>query len=318
MEYQKALYYGAQAKGTLKVTHEDGTPIKNANVRAFFKFPRADKGGYTFNGLTDENGLFVVANKTAGAVYWRVEKESYYQSLAEIISAQGYDPERLKDGRWLPWNPTIPLVLRDIRNPIPMYVKRVDGKFPKNQVVGFDCEKGDFVAPHGHGEVADFTIQISGDGIDNQRWNITNSLDSVDVDGGFQVLKRHNYSGFKSEYLAPESGYATNITVSWDYLYPEGTHISGRQLVYEPDGEYLVFKSRIKRDDEGNVISANYGKMYGDFRYGAELDGKERALLKFTYYFNPTPNDRNIEFDCKDPLFKTIDWRYPHPWPREP
>lgn len=40
----------------------------------------------------------------------------------------------------------------------------------------------------------------------------------------------------------------------------------------------------------GNIISAQYGKIYGDF-------------LAFTYYLNPSPNDRNVEFDPDQNLF---------------
>jgi hypothetical protein len=38
---------------------------------------------------------------------------------------------------------------------------------------------------------------------------------------------------------------------------------------------------------------AHYGKIYGDF-------------MNFTYYLNPTPNDRNVEFDPKRNLFTNL------------
>ncbi len=46
-------------------------------------------------------------------------------------------------------------------------------------------------------------------------------------------------------------------------------------------------------DQQGNVVSAHYGKIYGDF-------------MQFTYYLNPTPNDRNIEYDPKQNLLGGI------------
>jgi hypothetical protein len=44
------------------------------------------------------------------------------------------------------------------------------------------------------------------------------------------------------------------------------------------------------------VESALYGKIQGDMRF---LVGTKapRAGIGFTYYLNPTPNDRNVEFD---------------------
>ena len=44
-------------------------------------------------------------------------------------------------------------------------------------------------------------------------------------------------------------------------------------------------------DENGNVKSALYGKIYGD-----------PMQMNFRYYLNPTPNDRNIEFDPKQNL----------------
>jgi hypothetical protein len=55
-----------------------------------------------------------------------------------------------------------------------------------------------------------------------------------------------------------------------------------------PDRIYY-FRVRTKVDDRGNIVSAHYGKIYGDF-------------MQFAYYYNPTPNDRNIEFDPKQNL----------------
>jgi hypothetical protein len=46
---------------------------------------------------------------------------------------------------------------------------------------------------------------------------------------------------------------------------------------------------RTVKDHAGNIVSARYGKIYGDF-------------MQFSYYLNPTPNDRNIEFDPKQNL----------------
>lgn len=51
-------------------------------------------------------------------------------------------------------------------------------------------------------------------------------------------------------------------------------------------------------------MSALYGKVYGDFRVN-ELRG-----VSFTYYLNPTPNDRNLEFDRKT-NFNLTDGREP-------
>ena len=57
---------------------------------------------------------------------------------------------------------------------------------------------------------------------------------------------------------------------------------------HDPNRIYL-FRVRTVEDHDGNIVSARYGKIYGDF-------------MQFSYYLNPTPNDRNIEFDPKQNL----------------
>jgi hypothetical protein len=53
------------------------------------------------------------------------------------------------------------------------------------------------------------------------------------------------------------------------------------------------FRIRTVLDEEGNVKSACYGKIYGDF-------------MDFRYYLNPTPNSRNVEFDPKRNLLQGL------------
>ena len=53
------------------------------------------------------------------------------------------------------------------------------------------------------------------------------------------------------------------------------------------------FRVRTVLDENGKVKSALYGKIYGDF-------------MHFSYYLNPTPNDRNVEFDPKQNLLKKL------------
>ena len=115
----------------------------------------------------------------------------------------------------------------------------------------------------------------------------------------------------KSDYLAPEQGYSTNMLAKMEYNSKSG--VSGSS-VYRSD-EYLAFKSRIKRDADGNIISANYGKFYSEIEFIRGVG--EFVGVSFLYYFNPTPNDRNLEFDGKNNLFKP-GWRDNLNWSRDP
>ena len=62
----------------------------------------------------------------------------------------------------------------------------------------------------------------------------------------------------------------------------------------------FFIKTRIKLDEKGNVISAHYAKFIQDVQIDI------RGRIKFTSYYNPTPNDTNLEFDLKKNLFKNL------------
>ena len=303
-EYIQAIRNGAKAKVTLSVTDEHGKPMTNAAATVYFDM--ISKRGNVIKGLTDTNGLFSAEALCADYASIGVRKDGYYDARFKYGNVRSSDPERLKDGCWQPWDPTIPVVLREIRNPIPMYVKLFEGTFGNGDTVGFDCEKGDFIEPHGEGKVADFMIRVDGSGLKYENMTKEISLDSLDPDGGFMILDWYQYSTFKSEYLAPESGYITNLTASSSH---DNTKRVEEVMLYkggdvtrlDSGGEYVIFKSRIKRDADGNVISANYGKIYRAFEFMGREQTKE-AWVRFLYYFNPTPNDRNLEFDGKNSL----------------
>ena len=50
----------------------------------------------------------------------------------------------------------------------------------------------------------------------------------------------------------------------------------------------------------GKIVSCLYGKIYGDFDPAAA--GEPIRVARFLYYLNPTPNDRNLEWDRKTNL----------------
>ena len=60
------------------------------------------------------------------------------------------------------------------------------------------------------------------------------------------------------------------------------------------------FRVRTKKDENGLIINALYGKIQGD----VEVD--RHGQIRFTYYLNPTPNDRNLEFDPARNLFTNL------------
>ncbi len=64
------------------------------------------------------------------------------------------------------------------------------------------------------------------------------------------------------------------------------------------------FRVRTVIDEKGAVKSSLYGKIHGDFVIDP-INSKTMIII-FTYYLNPTPNSRNIEFDPKQNLLKDL------------
>lgn len=95
------------------------------------------------------------------------------------------------------------------------------------------------------------------------------------------------HSELKLPHDAPESGYFPTRRYEAD---TRGPRKEKRDVGY-------FLRTRVKLDADGEIISAHYAKIYGDFRFDP------RGAVSFTYYFNPVPNDRNLEFDPQRNLF---------------
>ena len=62
-------------------------------------------------------------------------------------------------------------------------------------------------------------------------------------------------------------------------------------------GEYMVIRSRVKCDEHGKIVSANYSKILGSMGLTGRVGVEETV-------FNPRPNDTNLEFDPKRNLYQ--------------
>ncbi|MDD2230690.1 MAG: hypothetical protein PHY48_14990 [Candidatus Cloacimonetes bacterium] len=157
----KARQSGAEAKVTLRVIDSRGAPVPEAEIQMAF-FPQDSyEAAKISKGLTDKDGLFVVSGKTVDDISFSTSKTNYYVTSRKFhFYRRG--TECIKNGRWQPWNPTLEVVLKEKRKPIPMYTKQVEVKMPiRNVPIGYDLLKGDWVSPHGQGKNADITLTYS-------------------------------------------------------------------------------------------------------------------------------------------------------------
>jgi hypothetical protein len=271
-------------RATLKVVDDTGQPVAGAKTWVSFYIAPSDepKSSDLITGLTDANGLFI-AEHIDRSVYlgFHAEKTGYYPISIE------YNLGFEDNANAANWNPMQTLVLDRVLNPIPMYAKRVNENPPiLNQPVGYDLMVSDWIAPYGKGINTDiiFTkVAYRKSGADYE-YKVT--VDFKNAGDGIQtytIPESEKGSGLQSPHEAPIDGYQSQLIKDRSAHPGEPTKSN-----YDENVKYF-FRVRTVLDENGNVVSAHYGKIYGDF-------------MQFTYYLNPTPNSRNIEFDTKHNL----------------
>ncbi len=299
-DVRNALINGAKAKVTIKVVDEEGKPVTNAVAGAFFRMTYGENPGDTIEGVTDNNGLFTAEGKTTDIVFISAKKDGYYLGRNKFHASK---EKKLDGDKWLPWDVTNTVVMRKIKNPVPMYVGTYECTIPVDTYVGFDCEKTDLLPPYGKGETADFNMMVKApEGSRAERKRIL-FLSALTNNAGFMVKKQYVNSEFKTEFNAPYDGYNKEL-VSTNVC-----QINQYRGAYNRD-EYIIFKSRVVFDEKGIEISANYGKFFDKFDFTWLTRDLNKAKIKFTYYFNPVANDYNLEYDRMNNLIKNKRSRY--------
>jgi len=317
-EVEKARQYGARGKVTLRVVDSTGKPVEKARLSVAFWGSDSSADVVVSEGQTDANGLYPAEGRTTGEVTFTITKEGFYKThctylfyransldksqsramrstLGEYLLYHQAENSVLKN-RWQPWNPTVTVVLRERRNPTAMHVKQVNTRAPLlGQAIGFDLEKGDWVAPYGQGATPDLVIKYTANYENLLTFSKRLEVSFSNPQDGMQSFPLDGSSEFMTMYAAPEHGYEPAII-------DETARTPAKILTKSKfaDGHYFVFRVRSVTDEQGRIISANYGKIYSkDLVYPpieCSRDGDKHYML-FIYYFNPTSNDRNLEFD---------------------
>jgi len=273
-------------KATVKVVDEVGQPVADANVEiGFYVQPPLDQSVAmdSIVGKTDTNGLFTTSHLSTGSISlgFQVTKVGYYPTT------KGHEFAKFKENDPAKWNPNVTLVLKKIGQPIPMYAKSVNLGMPVfDKPTGFDLMAGDWIAPYGKGINADIVFEAHLDqrAENDADYNLTVSFPKTgDGIQEFTVSEAEKGSGLLSSHEAPTDGYQSQWVQTRNRKpgQPEKGNLDLNRNYF--------FRIRTVLDENGNVKSAFYGKIYGDF-------------LKFRYYLNPTPNSRNVEFDPKQNL----------------
>ena len=257
----------------VKVIDDAGLPIVDAKVVMNFLLP---EGSNNYMGFSNDKGIVQKTRPGVLRVIFLVTKDEHYDARFEGIRG----------------SQEVMVVLREKKNPIPMYAKKThlhaDKKNIKGNWVGYDFMVGDYMPPYGRGVYKDFEFNYTYDRVDffNNRYNLV--VRFTNKGDGLIEFKVNDYtSKFKSYYLAPEVGYKN------EFKYYEYRSSSDPMLSNVDRSRKYYFRVRTQFDENGSVVSALYGKLYSEFP-------------DLHYYLNPNDNDRNIEFDPKQNLFLNL------------
>jgi len=264
---------------TIKVVNENSQPIAGAELEISYYVkppPGETEAGESVHNLTDTNGMVWLSHAATGSVGlgFQVTKSRYYSTT------KGHEFAKFADNDPQKWDPSETLLLKEVGKPIAMYAKKyvLGFKLPEyNKKIGYDLMVGDWVGPYGKGINSDIFFT---ENHPDEKSGYTFTVSFPNPGDGIQGFTRDwnfGVSGLLSLHEAPIDGYQSKY---------EQTQMPNPDRIY-------YFRVRTKIDDRGNIVSAHYGKIYGD-------------VPQFTYYFNPTINDRNVEFDPKQNLIHSL------------
>jgi hypothetical protein len=240
-----------------------------------------------------------VSGKCDGVYLFTAIKDGWYNSIPTTIR---YSVDNLINGMWQPSDLTHKIVLKKIKNPIPMFQNSFYGKLSIDTPVGFDLFTGDFVSPNRKGRNADFFLTYSKRETEEEKIETLTITFPNKGDGGYRA--KYNYG---SEFRTAYDASAKNEKYISKMVFHRKTRFSNEKgwggklvrkefLVSEDNinakDEYLVIRTRSIVDLYERHISSDYSQIYNNADSGIEFaDGN----LSFHWRATPFLNDRNLE-----------------------
>ena len=290
LDILKAQRNGASFDVTLRVVDDMGVPVEGARCEGWMWIDAHKDNGSSYETVTDSNGLARVTGKCGKWVSVAVSKEGYYSSQDEIRFSGLKKNGMLGSYEWQPYGEKRALILKKIRNPVSMVSQNGLKSFPIPRFdswIGFDLDQYDFTNPYGKGNVADFLLRFSRASDQPGKYEMTMevSFTNAPYAGGY-VVKADIMSEMKSEYAA-NTNLIYQKEIKYKYCRQVGVGDTSHLL---GENDCLVFRTRVVLDEDGEIKSARYGKIYGPWGFVGP-----RGMYMEHVYFNPTPNDTNLE-----------------------
>ena len=293
---ESAFRNGALGRYVYRVVDDGGIPVSNASAHVWFRsYGRPqDKADWVVQ--TDTNGMFTAEHRFNEQFSVGLDKEGYYHTHVEI-NYLSMTELPVKDGKWQPYGETRTVVLKRIKNPYAVKVfsgEQCHRKIPVfEQWLPFDMEQSDWLAPYGKGKYGDVLLRFEKAG-SGRVGDFAYSMEACFTNNphaGFYCKPMDEFSDLKTDYHADTNA---NYSTRYRFLIDVINKHPPKQIGCA-DNSYLVFRTRTRVDENGNLVGAHYGK----YCEGWSSDAKEMQFGSSC--FNPVENDTNIEGD--QPLF---------------
>ena len=269
----------------VRVVDENANPIQG--VRSDYYSLSDDD---SLLGLSDTNGIYTVNLK------------QIYSQISGHFTKCGYYKTSGVFWKWDKWGGVPPadtnftIVMKRIINPVQLKNNDITTFFPRiDEPVGFDLEIGDWVLPDGKGKISDIILSLEGVFVTNYNYSFQMKGKFVGELNGIQPFtypkveaSRRIRSELPPPSVAPLFGYDNTFE---RYTKQTDKSVWSRSYSYNEEQKWF-FRIRTVVDENGEIVSANYGWMYDDIVFGPS---PKDIIFRLKYYYNPDPHSRSLE-----------------------
>ena len=189
---------------------------------------------------------------------------------------------------WQPYGSDVGVVLKRIIKPTATGKRFIEQSIPAyGKWIGYDLEKAAWTSPYGNGTQTDVKIRFSAReaGMFDFGYKMELSFEEYPFAGVIRV-KKNTKSTFQSVYnAATNSEYIGVVQFEVDRV-----GVAKRAWNQLEDDEYLVFRTRTKVNERGELVSAHYGRIDGEWKFY-----ERHCMWVRGIYYNAMPNDTNLE-----------------------
>ncbi len=183
------------------------------------------------------------------------------------------------------------LYLNPIQKPIPLLASvwlGDDVEFdyaPHETTKRYDCLKADWLPPDGEGIKADMEFAVQRYRKDGKTF-VWFKIRFTNPNDGFEEVT----TPYAENMFIREAPPTKNLQNQLDFI----IELHDWLPKDVPPLKNYAFRVRTQLTPSGDILSAYYGKLYQAFNFGYAA---ECCTCGFEYYLNPTPNDRNLEYN---------------------